>query len=318
MFEDFRLKVFMSVAKSGSFTVAAKSLGISQPAVSQNISALEKELGVQLFLRARGEVSLTGEGMAFKEYAGKILYWYSATSEMFGAEGRLVASKPVRIAADPVVASYLVPQALSVLSAAHPEVTFKICPVVGEGRSGEIVSDVPGSHFGAPEDAEVEITVSPSPETMDFEGEGKLIGVMDAVVVASPLNRSVIGAAVSENDNEMTVKPFSTIAGIPVVNKFAVWDGYDNFFTPDLVARTALVSSSIEAIKTIVGESVCMLGILPAMSVKKEILSGRLLQMPVLLPDYAFDVHFNALPEFAGKTICHLLRKILRDNLLTM
>ena len=41
MFEDFRLKVFMAVAETGSFTKAAKSIGISQPAVSQNINALE-------------------------------------------------------------------------------------------------------------------------------------------------------------------------------------------------------------------------------------------------------------------------------------
>ena len=35
MFEDFRLKVFMAVAETGSFTKAAKSIGISQPAVAR-------------------------------------------------------------------------------------------------------------------------------------------------------------------------------------------------------------------------------------------------------------------------------------------
>ncbi|MGM9764849.1 MAG: LysR family transcriptional regulator, partial [Candidatus Cryptobacteroides sp.] len=187
MFEDFRLKVFMSVAESGSFTAAARTLGVSQPAVSQNISALEKELGVQLFRRSKGEVSLTGEGTAFREYAGRILYWYSVTGDMFGLEGRLSPGRVVRIAADPVAAAYLVPPALSVLSAAHPEISFNICPLSGtKGRQPD-ESGVPGTHFGTPEDAEVEITVSPSPETMDFEGEEKLVGVMDAVVVASPL-----------------------------------------------------------------------------------------------------------------------------------
>ena len=51
MFEDFRLKVFMAVAETGSFTKAAKSIGISQPAVSQNINALEKEMGCELLER---------------------------------------------------------------------------------------------------------------------------------------------------------------------------------------------------------------------------------------------------------------------------
>ena len=38
MFEDFRLKVFMAVAETGSFTKAAKSIGISQPKQSARIS----------------------------------------------------------------------------------------------------------------------------------------------------------------------------------------------------------------------------------------------------------------------------------------
>ena len=49
MFEDFRLKVFMTVAREKSFTKAASELGVSQPAVSQNISELEKSAGVKLF-----------------------------------------------------------------------------------------------------------------------------------------------------------------------------------------------------------------------------------------------------------------------------
>lgn len=150
---------------------------------------------------------------------------------------------------------------------------------------------------------------------MDFEGERKLVGVMEAMVIASPQNRSVINAAVSEEDNAFTVKPFSTIAGIPVSNRFAVWSGYTRFFSPDLQARTAIVSDSAETIKSMVADSVALVGIVPAMSVRRELAAGTLLQMPVLLPDFAFDVHFNALPEFEGRTICQLLRNTMKDNL---
>ena len=88
--------MFIAVAEAGSFTAAAKVLGISQPAVSQNISMLEKELDVILFSRVRGEVGLTGEGKVFKDYAEKILYWYSAAGEMFGDAGRLNSGRPTR------------------------------------------------------------------------------------------------------------------------------------------------------------------------------------------------------------------------------
>ena len=316
MLEDFRLKVFITVVNTGSFTAAARLLGISQPAVSQNISALEKELDVRLFNRLRGEVVLTGQGSAFLKYAEHILYWCSAAGDMFGEEGRNAPGKVVRISADQVVADYLIPPALSVLSSAHPDLLFQVTRADNRDRT-EVVSDVPGSHFGDPQDAEVEITVSPSPETMDFAGEEKLVGVMDAVVVASPQNRSVLAAAVSEDDNSLTVKPFSTIAGIPVSNRFAVWDGYCRFFSPDLVARTSLTSASAETVKRVVSDSVSMLGIVPEMSVREEITSGKLLRMPIRLPDYSYDVHFNPLPEFSGKTVCRLLRRTLRDSLST-
>ena len=316
MLEDFRLKVFITVVNTGSFTTAASLLGISQPAVSQNISALEKELDVRLFNRLRSEVVLTGQGSAFLKYAEHILYWCSAAGDMFGEEGRNAPGKVVRISADQVVADYLIPPALSVLSSAHPDLLFQVTRADNRDRT-EVVSDVPGSHFGDPQDAEVEITVSPSPETMDFAGEEKLVGVMDAVVVASPQNRSVLAAAVSEDDNSLTVKPFSTIAGIPVSNRFAVWDGYCRFFSPDLVARTSLTSASAETVKRVVSDSVSMLGIVPEMSVREEIASGKLLRMPIRLPDYSYDVHFNPLPEFSGKTVCRLLRRTLRDSLST-
>ena len=73
MLEDFRLRVFLTVAETGSFTGAAKQLGISQPAVSQNITALEKLVGTTWFSRLKGDITLTAEGRAFREYAARIL-----------------------------------------------------------------------------------------------------------------------------------------------------------------------------------------------------------------------------------------------------
>lgn len=317
MLEDFRLKVFMAVAETGSFTKASRKLGVSQPAVSQNISSLEKETGAILFQRARGEVSLTSEGLVFKEYASRIQYWYSATSEMFGQKGKLTSGKPVRICADSVAAAYLLPKPLSMITGSNPDIVFDLTqararkPILEAADSEE----VPGTHFGTPEDADVEISASPSPETIDFEGESKLIGVMEAIVIASPANRSVNAAAVSEEDTEATAKPFSTIAGIHISNRFAVWSGYSSLLTPDLEARTALTSDSIEAIKSVVEESASLIGIVPAPCVRQELASGRLLQMPVRLPGFTFDIHFNPLPEFAGRDICQLLKKTLSESL---
>lgn len=90
MLEDFRLKVFICVAKHRSFTAASRELGISQPAVSQNISELEKTLGAQLFERTRSEVKLTEKGSLFMEYASQIMHWYKAAAEAFSQDSEAV------------------------------------------------------------------------------------------------------------------------------------------------------------------------------------------------------------------------------------
>ncbi len=86
MIEDFRLRIFDAVARLGSFTSAAKELGVTQPAVSQNIAELERQLDSALFLRERGRVSLTGKGRLFKSYSDQILHWYRVAEMAFKPE----------------------------------------------------------------------------------------------------------------------------------------------------------------------------------------------------------------------------------------
>ena len=83
MIEDSRLKIFRAVVEEESFTLAAARLGISQPAVSQNIAELEKAVGRKLFVRNRYTVRLNADGVAFNEYASQIEYWYSVLNAAF-------------------------------------------------------------------------------------------------------------------------------------------------------------------------------------------------------------------------------------------
>lgn len=64
-----QLKCFISVAQTLSFTEAAKQNYITQPAISRQISELERSLGVKLLYRTRHTVSLTDEGKEFLQYA---------------------------------------------------------------------------------------------------------------------------------------------------------------------------------------------------------------------------------------------------------
>jgi DNA-binding transcriptional LysR family regulator len=68
-----RLRIFSKAADHGSFTAAAAALGLSQPAVSQQIAKLEKDLGVVLFERSPRAVRLTGPGKVLLGHTEAVL-----------------------------------------------------------------------------------------------------------------------------------------------------------------------------------------------------------------------------------------------------
>lgn len=73
---DFRLKVFLAVARNLSFTKASKELFISQPAITKHIQELENTYMVQLFSRQGGRIELTPQGELFKVHAQRIIEEY--------------------------------------------------------------------------------------------------------------------------------------------------------------------------------------------------------------------------------------------------
>ncbi|MBO5943413.1 MAG: LysR family transcriptional regulator [Bacteroidales bacterium] len=122
MLEDFRLKVFLALAAEKSFTEAAKKLGISQPAVSQNIAELEKGLGVKLFQRLHGETVLSPEGEIFRRYAEKILLAASDAELMFSP----MDVPSVRIAASADIYTYYILPSIKGFMTVHPEVAIDL------------------------------------------------------------------------------------------------------------------------------------------------------------------------------------------------
>ncbi|MEU4798200.1 LysR family transcriptional regulator [Streptomyces sp. NPDC023327] len=119
MIEARHLRVLRAVAATGSFSAAARELGCTQPAVSQQMKALESSTGTPLLIRTGREMRLTQAGEALVRHAAGILAGLTAAEEEVAAIAGLRAGR-VRLVSFPSGSSTLVPGALAALRAAHP------------------------------------------------------------------------------------------------------------------------------------------------------------------------------------------------------
>ncbi|MEV5507782.1 LysR family transcriptional regulator [Streptomyces orinoci] len=119
MIEARHLRVLRAVAASGSFSAAARELGCTQPAVSQQMKALEQSTGTPLLIRTGREMRLTEAGEALVRHAAGILAGLTAAEEEIAAIAGLRAGR-VRLVSFPSGSSTLVPGALAAMRAGHP------------------------------------------------------------------------------------------------------------------------------------------------------------------------------------------------------
>jgi DNA-binding transcriptional LysR family regulator len=118
---DRRLQVFHAVAKHLSFTKAAETLFMTQPAVTFQIKQLEEHLSTRLFDRAQGRISLTPAGQVALEYAERILR-LSAELDTRLKEMSGHAAGPLLIGASMTIGEYVLPQLIGKFKAQFPAV----------------------------------------------------------------------------------------------------------------------------------------------------------------------------------------------------
>ena len=120
-----QLRYFAAVAETRHFTRAAEREHVAQPSLSQSVRALERELGAELFHRARGHITLTDAGEALLPLARRIL----ADTETARREVQEVAQLRrgrVRLGATPSLCASLVPDALRTFHARYPGIELHV------------------------------------------------------------------------------------------------------------------------------------------------------------------------------------------------
>jgi DNA-binding transcriptional LysR family regulator len=135
---DFKqIETFLSVAKHKSFSRAANIIFLSQPTISAQISALEKELNVQLFDRTSKEVTLTSYGETFLDYALDIINTRNSAVSHLSSFSNTVSGR-FTLAASSTPCNSIVPSLLEEFYSKYPQVTFNII----EQPSGEVIENI--------------------------------------------------------------------------------------------------------------------------------------------------------------------------------
>jgi molybdate transport repressor ModE-like protein len=125
MIQTHRLAVLQQVARTGSLAGAARTLGLTQPAVAHHVTQLEREAGTPLIVRHGRGVRLTEAGSALAAHADAILARLTTAEEEVAAIAGLRTGR-VRLAAFPTAAATLVPRALAALRDRHPGVLVSL------------------------------------------------------------------------------------------------------------------------------------------------------------------------------------------------
>ena len=120
-----QLEYVLAVAKYSSFTHAAEEINISQSSLSQQISTLEKELGINLFIRTTRSVYLTSVGQDFVTHAMRIMSEVNATHQCM-QEYVSVHKGQLTIGVIPVVGHYPIPELLAGFNRDFPGVKLSL------------------------------------------------------------------------------------------------------------------------------------------------------------------------------------------------
>ena len=125
MLDPRRLRVLREVAARGSFSAAAAALAFTQPAVSQQIAALERETGTRLVERGVRPLRLTDAGRALMAHSEAVLARLAEAEQELGELAGLRRGR-LRLASFPTAIATLVPRAVALFRERHPEVELTV------------------------------------------------------------------------------------------------------------------------------------------------------------------------------------------------
>mgnify|MGYP001325781543 CR=1 FL=1 len=120
-----QLKYAVKIAEEKNFSRAAAKLHIAQPSLSQQLSKLEKELGVRLFTRNTNAVELTHAGKLFIDKAQKVLDIVEQIHQEMDDISKMRKGK-LLVGSLPITGSHILPQVLPAFKAKYPDIEISL------------------------------------------------------------------------------------------------------------------------------------------------------------------------------------------------
>jgi DNA-binding transcriptional LysR family regulator len=120
-----QLRVFVAIARHGSFSRAGEAIGLTQSAVSHSVKELEAEVGVRLLDRTTREVVLTDAGLRLANRVERLLDELQTTLldvRSFGVQ----RSGTVRVATSQTISAHLMPQCIAAGERQYPEIRIML------------------------------------------------------------------------------------------------------------------------------------------------------------------------------------------------
>jgi DNA-binding transcriptional LysR family regulator len=244
-----QLKYFITIAETLSFTLAAETLKVSQPALSYQIIRLEAELGTKLFDRSKRRIRLTGDGEYFLPMAQLVLFNADEATRSLRDHVGLEASE-VTIGSNPSVATYLMPQLLASFRKEYPRIRISLV----EDNDAELQAGVVD---GSIDFAIVTAAASPGSVRVEYL-------TSEDIVVALPLDHRLAGrrnVTLAELATEDFVSPSDTFR---VTTQFV-----DHCHRAGFEPRIIFQVGSFESAKSLVHQCNCA-AMLPTMALTPD------------------------------------------------
>ncbi|MGB9114644.1 LysR family transcriptional regulator [Bradyrhizobium sp.] len=292
---DFKsIETFLWVVTLGSFRGAGQRLNTTQPAISQRIAQLERELGVKLLNRDHRVASPTPSGRQLMVYAEKLI---SLRSEMMAEVGDRSAMRGVlRLGVAETIVHTWLPRLIKSVNTAHPNLSL------------EIEVDITPSLNARLQAQEIELAFVLGPLSASSV-RSRVLCDYSVGFLASP--------ALGLGNGPLTVRDLAKFPIITFPSKTQPYELVRSLFNrPDLPPIRLHASASLA---TVVHMAIEGLGVavIPTAIVENELADGRLrlLSTDLKIPPLTFSASWLASPDtLAVELVADLAAKIAQDS----